>query len=120
MIELISGLPDEIVGIEAVGEVESADYKTVLIPAVEAALARHDKIRLLYVLGDRFEGYSGGAMWEDTKVGFEHIRKWEKFAVVTDTNWVRHAVKAFGWMIPGELRVFAVADRTDAEAWVTS
>lgn len=52
MIELISGLPDEVVGFEGVGEVTSDDYKGTLIPAVEAALAAHGKIRLLYVLGD--------------------------------------------------------------------
>jgi hypothetical protein len=32
---------------------------------VEQALSEHDKVRLLYVLGAEFTGFSGGAMWED-------------------------------------------------------
>ena len=54
MIELIQGLPDAVVGLQAVGEVESADYKTIAAPEVEAALKRHPKIRLIHVLDDRF------------------------------------------------------------------
>ena len=65
MIELIEGLPDGVVGIEAVGEVSSADYDTVANPAVERALERHAKIRLLHVLGDRFTGYTAGGILRD-------------------------------------------------------
>ena len=40
MIQVIEGLPDAVVGLEAVGEVESADYKAIAAPAVEHALRR--------------------------------------------------------------------------------
>ena len=117
MIRPIDGLPDNVIGFEAVGEVRAVDCKTILDPAVDAALENHDKIRLLYVLGDDFDGYSGGAMWEDTKVGVSHLSKWEKIAIVTDHKAYQDGKKAFGWMIPGEVKVFAVADLTSAEAW---
>lgn len=43
MIELLEGLPDGVVGFEAVGEFESADYKTIAAPEVERALgAAHE------------------------------------------------------------------------------
>ena len=119
MLEPIAGLPDDVVGMEAVGEVTADDYQDVLIPAVEAALADHDRIRLMYVLGDRFDGYTAHAAWEDAKLGLQHVRGWERLACVTDVDWIRHGVNAFGWMIPGEVRVFATADRADAEAWIT-
>jgi hypothetical protein len=38
MIELIEGLPDGVVGLKALWEVESADYKTIVSPEVERAL----------------------------------------------------------------------------------
>ena len=117
MIRLIDGLPDNVIGFEAVGEVRAGDYKSVLDPAVDAALENHDRVRLLYVLGDDFDGYSGGAMWEDTKIGMSHLSKWEKIAIVTDHKAYQDGIKAFGWMIPGEVKVFAVADLTNAEAW---
>jgi len=118
MIESIPGLPGGVVGFEGVGEVTSDDYKGTLIPAVEAALESHGKIRLLYVLGERFEGISAGAAWEDSKLGLEHLRGWERLAVVTDVDWIGHAIKAVGWMIPADVRVFPTAGRGDAEAWV--
>ena len=119
MIELLPGLPENVVGVEAVGEVSSDDYKNVLIPAAEAALEKYDKVRLLYVLGERFDRVSAGAAWEDTKVGLEHLRGWELMAVVTDVEWIGHALKAVGWMIPATIRVFPVSERAAAEAWVT-
>ena len=120
MIRVLSGLPDNVVGFEAVGEVHGSDYTEVLLPALERALQNQPKIRLLYVLGAEFTGYSGGAMWQDTKLGFEHLRAWEKIAVVTDSGWVRDGVKAFGWMVPGDVATFPTQDRAAAEAWVSA
>ncbi len=118
MIELLSNTPSNVVGFEGVGEITAADYEETLIPAVEAGLAENEKLRLLYVLGERFEHISGGAAWEDTKLGFEHLRAWERIAVVTDVEWIGHAVKAFGWTIPAKVRVFPTAERPQADAWV--
>ena len=73
MIEMLSDLPDNVLGVEAKGEVTGGDYEQVLVPEIEERLARHDKIRLVYVLGEEFDGYSAGAMWDDTKVGMEHL-----------------------------------------------
>ena len=77
MLERIEGMPDNVIGIRARGELSSDDYEKVLIPAVDAALASCDKIRLFYVLGPEFEGLTMGAMWDDTRVGFAHISRWE-------------------------------------------
>jgi hypothetical protein len=38
MIEVIQGLPENVVGVEGVGEVSAEDYKSVLIPAAEERL----------------------------------------------------------------------------------
>ena len=118
MIRLIDGLPDGVVGFEGVGHIDAGDYKSTLDPAINAALESHDKIRLLYVLGDEFEGYSGGAMWEDTRLGMTHWSKWERVAVVTDHGAMRDTVNAFGWMVPGDVKTFALADLDAAKAWL--
>jgi hypothetical protein len=118
MLELIEGLPDGVVGVRAVGEVDDDDYEDVLEPAIAAALEGHDKIRFLYVLGEEFSGYETDAMWEDTKLGVKTFNSYEKMAIVTDATWVRRAVKAFGWLIPGEVRVFHLDRLDDARAWI--
>ena len=118
MIELIEGLPDSVVGMEAVGEVESADYETIAAE-VERALERHAKIRLIHVLDDRFTGYTAGGAWQDALLGLAHPRSFERIAVVTDSESIRRLVKLAGWSIPGQLRLFPNREREQAEAWAS-
>lgn len=120
MIELLQDLPGNVVGFEAVGEVTSKDYTEVLDPAIRAAIAENGSISVMYVLGDRFTGYSGAAMWEDAVIGTEEFRHWQKIAVVTDTPWVSHSVHAFAWMMPARIKVFPVADKAAALEWVAA
>jgi hypothetical protein len=117
--ELLDDLPDNVVGVRAIGEVDDDDYEDVLDPAIERALATHDKIRLLYVLGAEFTGYEPDAMWEDTKLGLKTFNSYDRMAIVTDATWVRRSVKALGWLIPGDVRVFHVDHLDDARGWIT-
>jgi len=120
LIELIEGLPDGVVGLEAVGEVTSDDYSAVAFPAVEAALARHKKISLLHVLGERFTGYEAGGGWADAKLGMLHAFSFARIAVVTDLDHIRKQVKRAGWLVPGEMKLFSNAQRAEAQAWVSA
>lgn len=119
MLKLISDLPDNVVGIEASGKVQADDYHTVLDPAAAAAIKEHRKVRLLYVLGDAFQGYSAGAMWEDTKLGLHDLSAWERIAVVTDLAALADAVRVFGWLIPADVRTYATSHIEDARGWVS-
>ena len=118
MLELAPGFPDNVVAVIARGQVTREDYDRNLIPKVEAALKRHDKIRLYYELGAQFSGIDAGAAWEDLKVGIEHLTRWECVAVVTDVEWIRHMVSAFGFLMPGKVRVFPAARAAEAKSWI--
>jgi hypothetical protein len=119
MLELITDLPDRVLGLKAVGEVTSDDYQNVLVPALEDRLTKLKKVRLLYVLGNEFQGYTGGAAWEDAKVGMKHLSAFERVAVVTDVDWIRNMVKAFGFAIFGDVRVFDNDDVDEARKWIS-
>jgi len=119
MIEVMTDLPDRVLGVKARGQVTADDYKTVLVPAIERKLTQHRKVRLLYVIGDEFEGYTGGAAWEDAKVGMKHLTSFERVAVVTGVDWIENMIKAFGFALPGEVRVFDDDDREDARQWIS-
>ena len=116
MFEPLTGLPAGVIGFEAVGNVESTDYEDVLVPAIARA-AEAGGVRLVLVLGDRFTGYSPGAMKEDAGL-VGHATAWKRTAVVSDLGWVAHLATAFGWMVPGNFKRFALADRDAAIAWV--
>jgi hypothetical protein len=120
MLTKISDVPDSVLGFRASGELTSDDYRNVLIPAVEAALQSQDKLRLLYFLGNDVTGFTPGAAWQDTKVGMTHPTRWEKIAVVTDNEWLRHSAGIFGYLIPGEIKGFRTDQEADARAWIQS
>jgi len=119
VIELIEGLPEQVVGIEAVGEVTSEDYADAVAPAIEGALATHEKIRLLHVIGDRFTGHTPSALWEDTRLGLANVRSIERIAVVTDLERFRALVKGARWSLPFEVKLFSNAERADAIDWIS-
>jgi len=119
MIEPIRDLPENVLGFRAKGTVTGADYETVIIPAVEAKLSKHPKVRLLYQLGEEFTGFDAGAMWDDAKIGLKHLGAWDRIAVVTDVDWVRAAVKVFGYMLRGHLRLFHNREFDAARKWVS-
>jgi len=116
MIQVVEGLPDNVVGILTKGRVTNEDCKKILKPLVESSLKRHDKVRLYYEIGSRFPG----AAWEDLRIGMECIPQWERVAVVTDVGWVRHTVNALRFLIPGEVRVFTTNDAYQGCAWISS
>ena len=120
MLRLIDGLPAGAIGVEAVGKVSSDDYRQVVEPAVAAAAKLSGKVRFLIVFGDEFDGFDAGAAWEDMKVGFGNWSAWERIAVVTSNALMRDAIRAFGWMSPGDVRVFEPAGRADAETWLAA
>jgi hypothetical protein len=119
MIELMTDLPDNVVGFTASGEVSEDDYEDILIPAMEAKLAAYDKIRALYYFGPDFEEFDGDAMWEDAKVGLKHLTDFDKIAVVSDQKWIRRSIKAFGWLMPGEVNLYTGEELDAAKAWVS-
>jgi len=118
MIELIPNLPDNAIGFSAKGDVTSEDYETILIPAVEAKLKEYGKIRLLYHLGPEFKSYKAGAMWDDTKVGLQHLTSWERIALVTDVEWIRAMAKVFGFMMHCHFKIYHNDQLAEAEAWI--
>jgi hypothetical protein len=116
LFETIPGIPAGVIGFEAVGKVEAADYEDVLMPAIARCAGAGD-VRLVLVLGDRFTGYSPGAMKEDAGL-VSHAKAWKRTALVSDLGWVAHLATAFGWMVPGEFKHFSLAERDAAIAWV--
>src|SRR5215211_956713 len=103
MIKVIEDMPAGTIGLEAAGKVTDEDYRDVLVPTVRAALERGE-VRLLYVLHED-STYSPGAIWADTKLWAGHLKGWRKVAIVSDADWLEHTVKAFAWLMPGEVKV---------------
>lgn len=118
MIKMLGDMPAGVIGFEASGKLQAEDYRDVVLPALERAAEAGD-IRFLIVIPD-FEGISGGAVWQDLKLGIHHLRAWKRIALVTDVDWMTHLTAVFGWMTPGETKTFSLNQRPEAVQWVAS
>jgi hypothetical protein len=117
VLRILQRMPPGTVGVEAVGKVTEEDYRRVLEPALTQA-SQEGRIRLLFVLGDEFGSLSPGATWADTKLWARHLKGWERIAIVSDADWLEHAATVFGWMMPGQVKVFETDDVADAKSWL--
>ncbi len=119
MIEKIENLTENVVGLRAKGELTGDDYKYVIIPALEEAMKKNEKIRFLYVLGEDFDGFTAGAMWDDVNMALKNIKHFEKIAVVTKSKLVREAMTILGFLMPGEVRLFDNKEEEEAKDWIS-
>jgi SpoIIAA-like len=116
VIKELDGLPAGVIGFEASGKIAAEDYRDVILPALDQA-ARIGDVRFLILMRD-FEGISGGAIWQDLKIGIEHLHSWKRIALVTDIDWMSHLTDLFGWMTPGATRAFRLDQKDQAIRWV--
>ncbi len=118
MISALTELPEGVIGFEASGKIAAEDYRDVVVPALEQA-AKAGDVRFIIVMRD-FDGISGGAIWQDLKMGIEHLRSWKRIALVTDIEWMSHLTDLFGWMTPGETKTFSLNQQDEAIQWVAA
>jgi len=107
-----------VVGVRATGKLTDADYKETLIPALDKLFAAHGTLNVLIYLDDGFEGWELGAAWDDARFGLGHRSDFARLAVVGGPAWVEWGIKACGFLMKGEIRVFPADQLNAAWAWV--
>ncbi|BDC44699.1 STAS/SEC14 domain-containing protein [Paraburkholderia terrae] len=120
MMEILEGFPGNVVAVRASGKLAREDYEKALIPAVETALIGRDKIRVYYELDTDSVSMEPAAAWEDLKLGMSHYMQWEGIAVVTDYEWIRHAIDVLCFLIHGQVRTYPKSRVSEARDWIIS
>lgn len=119
MLKKIDNLPNNIIGIQAEGKVTSNDYEIVLIPILEEAHKKGEKVKFLYHIGSDCTGFTLAAAWDDMKVGIKYFNLFEKCAIVSDIHWVENLVNVFRFMVPYPIRIFHNSDMNSAIEWLS-
>ncbi|VEG55116.1 Protein of uncharacterised function (DUF3478) [Mycolicibacterium aurum] len=119
MIQVLDDMPVGVTGLRVSGRVSGDDLRE--FRSAMSTLLAGDEIRLVEVVSDDYEGFGPGGLLEDLKLGFgtlmQHHAAFRRIAVVSDKEWIAHALHAVGWMVPGELRLFPLSDLADAKSW---
>ena len=124
MVESIADMPAGTLGFMISGKLTSARVfsRVLSSPSRRRWSKRARSLSFLIATADDFDGLDAGALWEDVKaagsVGLKYRSSWDRLAVVTDKDWMRNAIAAFGWISPGELKVFEPYEFDAAKAWV--
>jgi hypothetical protein len=115
----MEGAPHGVLGFRGVGTVTAEDYRAVLDPAIGEVVAAGGTLNVVYVLGEDFEHYSLGAMWQDAKLEGVPHHAWGRMALVTGHSGLAELVHLVAFLFPGEVRIFPVDKEADALAWAS-
>lgn len=118
MIETSGLQPDGVIEFRLTGRIHGGDYDEVLIPALETAIEKSPKLRMLWLFDANFDGYDLDAAWDDAKVGIRHWNVFERVAVVSDVAWVRQVIRAAAFVINCPVQLFHLDEAEDARRWL--
>lgn len=95
----------------------SRDDYDEFVPMIEGMMEDNSKIRLLVELRD-FEGWTAGALWEDTKFAARHFNDIERLAVVGDKRWEKGVTVFIKPFTKADVRYFDRNVIDEARQWV--
>jgi hypothetical protein len=118
MIEPIKDLPSNMVGFRSTGEVTKDDFEVVM-DEVKKLVDRTGKLNYLFFLDNSPKDFTAGAWMQDALLGLRNLTKWNRAAIVTDSDAVIKFTDIFSAMMPGEFKGFHKSDYTHAVDWVS-
>jgi hypothetical protein len=118
MLRRMTDMPAGTIGFEAVGEVEDDDWEQAVAPVLRREIADGRDVRLLYLIGPDARDVEGDAMSADAGFRARHATSFERVAVVSDEDWMRPALRALSFLLPGKARGFHVRELDAAKTWL--
>lgn len=117
MIQVINA-PENVVAFRALGDVTAEDYRTIIAPAVKRLVERIDQINFLFLIDTELENFTATAWLEDAFIGLKNFGKWNRAAIVTDSERAISFTNAFSYVMPGEFKGFRKTAFAEALDWV--
>jgi hypothetical protein len=117
VIEQLPGSSDQVLGFKMSGKLHDEDYKH-FVPAVDAAVAKHGKVRLLAQFHD-FHGWDARALWDDVKFSTTHCTKIDRIALVGEKAWEKWMAAVCKPFTMAKIRYFDASEVDAARAWLS-
>lgn len=117
-IEILEENDGKLLVVKMTGKVRKEDYRH-FVPAVDKAVARHGKVRMLVEMHN-FHGWTPGALWEDVKFDARHFRSLERLALVGEKTWEKWMAIICKPFTTATIKYFPREQEAEARAWVTA
>lgn len=118
MIQELKDTPNTMVGFRAVGEITKEDFDKVVLPAVAELVKRIDKLNYLLILDTPIKEFTFGAWMSDAMLGLNHMTKWNRVAIISDSSSILSFTEIFSKVMPGEFRGYEPSQLQEAINWV--
>ena len=118
MINFISDLPENIVGVKVSGDVTKKEYEDDFTPEIEKRLSGKKEIIYLVLLTANLSNIEIGVWWDDFKLAVEHIGHWKKVAIISNQKMINKLVNIMGFILPGKHKGFSLDDYDEAVTWL--
>jgi hypothetical protein len=116
MIETLHSPSAKVLGFKLSGKLHDEDYKA-FVPAVDAAIAREGKTRILAQFHD-FHGWDAKALWDDIKFSTTHCTKIERIALVGEKKWEKWMATVCKPFTMAKVQYFDATQIADAWKWL--
>lgn len=117
MIESLKNVPANVAAFRATGEVTQDDFKNVVIPEVEQLVEKIGKLNYVLLLDTDVSEFTAGAWLQDALLGIKNLTKWNRAAIVSDSEGVKKFTDAFSLAMPGEFKGYRKAELEQAINW---
>ncbi len=119
MIETLKNVPENLAAFRASGEVKEDDFKNTVLPEVKKMVEKTGKLNYLLLLDTDIKNFSAGAWLQDALLGIQNLTKWNRTAIVTDTESIIKFTDAFSIAMPGEFKGFKKSELQQAIDWAS-
>ncbi len=102
--------------IDAEGEIQAEDYEN-LTPVIEKMAEEYGSANLMMIARD-IKGETWKGMKKDADFGFGAYKKVEKFAIVTDQEWLKIAVNIMSPFTHTKEKIFSLDEEDEAREWL--
>ena len=118
MITQITDVPNNMVAFRADGEVTKEDFELVK-DQVSDLVEDTGKLNYLLFLDNSPKDFTQGAWVQDALLGISNITKWNRAAIISDSEAVIKFTDAFSKVMPGEFKGYHKAEYERAVDWVS-
>lgn len=116
MFKILDFTKHNLTALQAKGKIEKSDYDK-----VNAVLEKNEReydTQRLYIEIDKVEKITAAALWEDFKMYFKQIRKFDRIAIVADSSIVETLSTLSKPFVSGQLKFFDSKEALKAREWV--
>lgn len=120
MIGILPGIPPNVAGFKASGEVTREDYEKIVFPVIRQHVETFGHLNFVFYVDTSLKNFSAGAWARDIWLGLKELVRWHKVAIISDVERIRRFTDTISHLLPGEYKGFPTHLLEDAIRWAST